>query len=181
MDAATMLFLKRNENTLQLTADDVNFLSQPKHADEMCDHKRVACSTEVGKVQAGQLVCKTQTEHNFGDLLHLGCVHGATAPGAVWAAAWAGISQRCLHNRALALQMRLQKSKGELIWPPASEAEESHHIWQIRTRLLSAYMRTHEDASLLLAYLLRRTRPNINNSSIKYVWCKIFIRYYCRY
>lgn len=38
MDAATMLFLKRNENILQLTADDVNLLSEPKHADEMCHH-----------------------------------------------------------------------------------------------------------------------------------------------
>lgn len=38
MDAATMLFLKRNENILQLTADDVNLLSEPKHAYEMCDH-----------------------------------------------------------------------------------------------------------------------------------------------
>lgn len=60
-----MLFLKRNENILQLTADDVNFLSQPKHADEMCDHKLVNCSVQVGKVQAGQRVCKTETVHNF--------------------------------------------------------------------------------------------------------------------
>lgn len=143
MDAGTMLFLKRNENTLQLTADDVNFLSQPKHADEMCDHKWVNCSTEVGKVQAGQLVCKTQTVHNFGDLLHFGCVHPATAPGAVWAAVWAGISERCHHDHSLGLQIWLQKSKGEFIWLPASKIYESHHIWQNMTRLLSAFITTH--------------------------------------
>lgn len=143
MDAATMLFLKRNENTLQLTADDVNFLSQPKHADEMCDHKWANCSTEVGKVQAGQLVCKTQTVHNFGDLLHFGCVHRATAPGAVSAAVWAGMSERCHHNHSLGLYMRLQKSKGEFTWLPASEIYESHPIWTITTRLFSAFMAMH--------------------------------------
>lgn len=59
-------------------------------------------------------------KHNFGDLLHFGCVHEATAPGAVWAAAWAGISERCHRNRSSGLQMSLRKSKGEFILLPAS-------------------------------------------------------------
>lgn len=57
------------------------------------------------------------------------CTLGACTepqPGAVWAAVWAGMPEPCHHNHSLGLEMRLQKSKGELIWPPASEIYESY-------------------------------------------------------
>lgn len=55
-----MLFLKRNENILQLTADDVNFLSKQKKKNmqmKCVNTIKVNCPTEVVEVHSGQSVC----------------------------------------------------------------------------------------------------------------------------